>query len=485
MSEYLGLLSGSDIRGTAIDLGAGVDLTPEIAAMAAAAFARRLKAGGCANPAVALGRDPRLSGPALLEGAARGLLSEGAAVLDLGLSTTPALFMATQDLSADGSIMVTASHLPYERNGLKFITKGGGLPSSAVKALLCDLRPLQQGKIDENQRKTVAFLPLYAQGLLDYIRAETGEAQPLRGRRIVLDAGNGSGGFFAESVLKPLGADITGSVNLRPDGSFPAHSPNPEDGAAMAAAGRAVLEARADLGVIFDADCDRAALIGPDGAPVNRNRLVALVAAAELQRNPGAAIVTDSVTSLGLTAFIESLGGVHRRFKRGYNNVIGEARRLNESGVNCPMAMETSGHCAFRDHFFLDDGAFMVCRALAALNGRRPMDLISGLQEPLEEGEFRLRLKNADFRADGQAAIGLLRAAIGRGEFLPDEDFEGVRALDGQGGYILLRLSLHDPVLPVNLESAQKGGLNRLKARLFDLLRPLEGAIGLEPLSKE
>ncbi|MDR3085683.1 MAG: phosphomannomutase/phosphoglucomutase, partial [Christensenellaceae bacterium] len=451
MSEYLRLLSGSDIRGTAIDLGNGVDLTPEIAAMAAAAFARALRAKGAASPVVALGRDPRLSGEALLKGAAQGLLSEGARVLDLGLSTTPALFMATQALSADGSIMVTASHLPYERNGLKFITKAGGLPSSEVRALLENLLPVEQGKIDEKLRESVDFLPLYAKGLLDYIRAETKEEQPLLGRRIVLDAGNGSGGFFAQAVLKPLGARVEGSVNLQPDGRFPAHSPNPEDRAAMAAAGLAVLEAKADLGVIFDADCDRAALIGPDGAPVNRNRLVALIAAAELAKSPGATIVTDSVTSLGLTAFIEGLGGRHHRFKRGYNNVIGEARRLNSEGIDCPMAMETSGHCAFRDHYFLDDGAFMVCRALAALRGRRPMELIEGLREPLEEGEFRLGLQSADFRADGQKAIELLRAAIQRGEFLPDEDFEGVRALDGEGGYILLRVSLHDPVLPVNI----------------------------------
>ena len=116
----------------------------------------------------------------------------------------------------------------------------------------------------------------------------------------------------------------------------------------------------ADLGVIFDADCDRAAIVDHTGREIDRIRLIALISAILLEEMPGATIVTDSVTSSGLADFIQEWGGVHYRYKRGYRNVIDEAIRLNEAGVNCPLAIETSGHAALRSNHFLDDGMYLV-----------------------------------------------------------------------------------------------------------------------------
>lgn len=118
-------------------------------------------------------------------------------------------------------------------------------------------------------------------------------------------AGNGAGGFYASQVLKPLGADVSGSQFLEPDGRFPNHIPNPENEDAMASVCSAVLEAKADLGIIFDTDVDRAGCVDAAGREINRNRLVALASAIVLEQYPGGTVVTDSITSDGLKVFIE------------------------------------------------------------------------------------------------------------------------------------------------------------------------------------
>jgi phosphomannomutase len=137
--------------------------------------------------------------------------------------------------------------------------------------------------------------------------------KPLAGMHILVDAGNGAGGFFATHVLAPLGADITGSQFLDPDGSFPNHVPNPEDPEAMNATIEAVKANGADIGIVFDTDVDRSGLVDAAGRAINKNRLIALMSAVTLRKFPNSTIVTDSVTSTGLTKFIEKLGGKHFR----------------------------------------------------------------------------------------------------------------------------------------------------------------------------
>lgn len=128
---------------------------------------------------------------------------------------------------------------------------------------------------------------------------------PLKGFHIVVDAGNGAGGFYATDVLAPLGADISGSQFLEPDGMFPNHIPNPENAAAMESVCRATVRAKADLGVIFDTDVDRGGAVDSKGDELNRNRLVAIASAIALEGNEGGTIVTDSITSSGLKEYIE------------------------------------------------------------------------------------------------------------------------------------------------------------------------------------
>lgn len=175
-----------------------------------------------------------------------------------------------------------------------------------------------------------------------------------------------------------------------------------------------VLESNSDFGVIFDTDVDRMGCVSSDGKEINRNRLVALASAIALQNNEGGTIVTDSLTSDGLREFIEKkLGGKQLRYKRGYKNVIDKALELNQDGVNCPLAIETSGHAALRENYFLDDGAYLAAKiiSLAALLKKQGKDinsLISELKEPAESVEIRIPIKENDFKTYGQNVIDAL-----------------------------------------------------------------------------
>jgi phosphomannomutase len=411
------------------------------------------------------------------------------------------MFMSTvaPDYGCDGAIMLTASHLPFNRNGLKFFTAQGGLNKGDIAALL-DLAasgdfPVAMTTGTVQQRD---FMAVYAQQLVDGIRQGVNHAthydQPLRGLHIVVDAGNGAGGFFVDQVLKPLGANTQGSQFLEPDGTFPNHIPNPENPVAMAAIRQAVVDQGADFGIIFDTDVDRSAAVDGAGNALNRNRLIALMAAIVLREHPGTTIVTDSITSEGLTRFItEELQGIHHRFRRGYKNVITEAMRLNDGGQPSWLAIETSGHGAMRENYFLDDGAYLVSQLLIELAranqaGQTLTDLIAGLQEPVESEEFRLSIGVVDFKPYGTGVIQQLHAFASSqpGWSVVPNNYEGVRIRcqnPDEQGWCLLRLSLHDPVLPLNVEADVAGGVDRIREQLLTCFQTFD-ALDLSPLER-
>ena len=488
MTEFAKLQNGSDIRGVALPLAAQepVNLTEEAVEQIARAFAVWL-AQRTGRPAaeltIAVGRDSRLSGPSLQRAVLTGLTAMGATAADCGMASTPAMFMATvlPGCGFDGAVMITASHLPQNRNGLKFFTAAGGLESAEIRELL---RCAEEGPQAARLRgRLTAFdiLTPYTELLRQRIIAETGGGErPLTGLKIAVDAGNGAGGFFATRVLAPLGADISASVFLEPDGSFPNHIPNPENREAMESLRRAVLAGGCDLGLIFDTDVDRAGAMEADGTPLDRNRLIALAAAIAAEQAPGSTIVTDSVTSDQLTEFIEKkLGCRHHRFKRGYKNVINEAIRLNEAGETCLLAMETSGHGALKENYFLDDGAYLATKiviryAQLRRQGRTLADLLEGMREPLEARELRFRLLSEDCKAAGAAVLeALARYAAGQpGWSAAPENYEGLRyAVPAQKGWFLLRMSLHDPLMPLNIESDCPGGVDEILRELTPFLR--------------
>ncbi len=491
------LKSGTDIRGKA--MGEGAALTGEVARALGFAFVMWLKTSRAVDaPRVAIGRDSRLTGEQLLAACAQGMAEAGAAVESYGLATTPAMFMSlmTEGFACDGAVMVTASHHPSDRNGLKFIIGEGGVSSSALDEIIALAQTAPDAENAPREIAKRAFMPVYAEQLKRRVREglTTDVAKPLLGLHVVVDAGNGAGGFYAD-MLNDLGAWTEGSQFLDPDGRFPNHVPNPENKEAMASVSAAVVKHDADIGVIFDADCDRAAIVDHTGREINRNRLIALIAAVLLDKTPGVTIVTDSVTSSGLARFIGEWGGVHYRYKRGYRNVIEEAIRLNQSGVDCPLAIETSGHAALRENHFLDDGMYfvtvLICEAMRLKqDGRDLGSLISDLREPVESAEIRLAITAEDFREAGRNAIARVMdyATFMPGWHIAPDNHEGVRIsfdLDGglDNGWFLFRLSVHDPVMPVNLESDVRGGALDMAKALLKVLAP-EKAIDLTNLKE-
>ena len=490
MTDYQSLKSGTDIRGDA--LGEKAVLTNEVALCIGGAFITWLSERTGKHPGaltVAIGRDSRLTGPALLAACAEGMARTGAQVWDYGMCTTPAMYMSllTEGFKADASIMVTASHHPYYRNGLKFFLPEGGVSATDISMILsiaASTAPVD-GPHPAVQKRD--FLPVYKQQLMDRMRRglDTDVACPLLGLHVVVDAGNGAGGFY-EEMLREMGAWTEGSQFLEPDGHFPNHIPNPENEQAMAAISQAVVRVGADLGVIFDADCDRAAIVDAAGREINRNRLIALISAILLDKEPGATIVTDSVTSSGLAQFITEWGGVHYRYKRGYRNVIDEAVRLNAAGIDCPLAIETSGHAALRENHFLDDGMYLVTVLIVEAmrlkqEGKELSSLLDGLREPVESVELRLNITAPDFREAGRTVIERVmdHASYETDWHIAPDNREGVRINfdldDGlQNGWFLLRLSVHDPVLPLNLESDVAGGLHTMAVALAGVLAGVE-----------
>lgn len=494
--------SGTDIRGVASEgvEGENISLTDEAVERMTNGFALFLakkRKKDVAALTIAVGHDSRISAERLRSAVVRSLICSGVRVLDCGLASTPSMFLTTKDLGCDGSVQITASHHPFNRNGLKFFTPEGGLDSPDIDEILLSAQEGQKPAPGTGSVRDTDYMSAYSARLRGMVKKSVNAADyehPLKGFHIVVDAGNGAGGFYARDVLEPLGADVSGSQFLEPDGRFPNHVPNPENEDAMRSVCAAVLKAKADLGVIFDTDVDRAGAVDEKGDEINRNRLVAIAAAIALEGNPGGTVVTDSITSTGLKKYIEAtLGGKHRRFRRGYRNVINEAVRLNREGVNCPLAIETSGHAAMRENYFLDDGAYLVTKiiilsARLRAQGKTLQDLLAPLEEPAEAKELRFPIRAENFREYGNTVVsGLLEyAAEQPGWNVAPDNYEGVRVsflkeTGGCDGWFLLRLSVHDPIMPLNLESDEAGGVKVLAQKLLPCLEPFSG-LDLSPL---
>ena len=483
--DFKKLANGSDIRGVAVAgvEGEPVTLTPEAANRIAAGFVRLLmeKTGKkAAELQIAVGHDSRISALAIKDCVLTGLTHTGAHGIDCVLASTPAMFMATifEDTAADGSIMITASHLPYNRNGLKFFTAEGGADKSDIQKILAYAAEVEEAHGTLDNVLKFDLIGRYSEHLVNKIRRALGGAEkPLAGMHIVVDAGNGAGGFFAGRILTPLGADTSGSQFLDPDGHFPNHIPNPEDPAAMRAIKEAVIESNADLGLIFDTDVDRMSAVLADGTDVSRNALIAMMAAILAPDYPGSTIITDSVTSDGLHDFLESeLHLKHLRYMRGYKNVINECIRRNEAGEVSPLAIETSGHGALSENYYLDDGAYLavkliIAAAQARAEGRTLDDLIAKLRHPAEAREIRLKIVGVDdVRAYGQEVLAAFEErAKAKGLTIATPSYEGVRIVF-DGGWALLRMSLHDPNMPLNIEADAAGGADVIERTVRELI---------------
>ncbi|EPS61324.1 hypothetical protein M569_13472 [Genlisea aurea] len=433
---------------------------------------------------VSFGRDPRITGAVLSSAAFAGLSRAGCEVYDMGLGTTPACFVSTilNPFSYDASIMMTASHLPLTRNGLKFFTKKGGLTSPEVEEI-CDRagrkyanRHARVSTAIKSPPRKVDFMSAYSEHLRETIKKKVNHPlhydSPLEGYKIIVNAGNGSGGFFTWDVLDRLGADTFGSLHLNPDGMFPNHIPNPEDATAMASTRSAVIRTGADLGIVFDTDVDRSGVVDREGKPH--------------QRRQG--------------------GRTHCLYRVGYRNVIDKGIRLNRRGIDTHLMMETSGHGALKENHFLDDGAYMVVRIIIEMVRMKIQgitqgigSLIKDLDEPLESVELRMNIISEPelAKTTGTEVIEGFRSFVQEGRFTrvgngfmwrigvhcsssssssffcfffisPSYFIDRVKISDSEHGWIHLRQSTHNPNIAINAQSMIEGGCKSIAATLRD-----------------
>lgn len=489
MQDIKKLQNGSDIRGIACEgvEGENVNLTEDAGNVIGAAFAIWLaekKQKDITTLRIGIGHDSRITADSLFAAAAKGIVAEKATVYDCGLVSTPSMFMTTvfDEFAFDGAIMITASHLPFNRNGYKFFDRDGGLEHDDITKILEIASGLEVRDADLSRVEKADTITVYCNSLQDKIKKSINAEnydKPLAGLHIVVDTGNGAGGFFVEKVLNPLGADTTGSQFLEPDGTFPNHIPNPENKQAMEAIREAVLKNKADLGIIFDTDVDRMSAVLPNGEEINRDAIIAMMAAIIAKDYPGGTIVTDSVTSDRLTRFIESIGMKQHRFKRGYKNVINESIRLNNEGIVSPLAIETSGHGALSENYFLDDGAYMAVKllialALAAKEGKALASFVENLEKGFEEREYRFKIACDDFKTYGKNVLATFEErAKAKGYDIAPNSYEGIRIsfnTEEVQGWLLLRMSLHDPQMPFNVEGVRTGDCDKLYDIVMDLL---------------
>ncbi|HGZ4983276.1 TPA: phosphomannomutase/phosphoglucomutase, partial [Enterococcus faecium] len=283
------------------------------------------------------------------------------------------------------------------------------------------------------------------------------------------------------------GADSTGSQFLEPDGRFPNHIPNPDNKEAMESIKQAVLANEADLGIIFDTDVDRSAVVSASGTVINRNNLIAVLSTIVLKEHPGTRIVTNSPTSSHLQRFIEEKGGIQVRYISGYRNVINKALELNRLGKDTQLAIETSGHAAFKENYFLDDGAYVIAKILMLLpelkrKGITLDEQIKELKQPVEVQEIRLKLFSDEPREQGNKILEEMKRLLEeeKGMNFDPENEEGIRydLEEPYGnGWFLIRLSLHEPLLVLQIEN-DEFGKNKLAlvklAKLFGHFSDLE-----------
>jgi len=317
-----------DIRGVVPS-----SIQEELAQALGQAFGTVARAQG--EHTVAVGRDGRLSGPALSAALIRGLRAAGVAVIDVGAVTTPMLYFAASTLCSSG-IQVTGSHNPKDYNGFKMVMAGRAIYGDDIQALRSMIEAESwQLAGTPGAYQQVDVLPAYSARIVSDIRL----ARPLK---IVIDSGNGIAGASAPGIFRALGCEVL-ELFSEVDGNFPNHHPDPSKPENLRDLIAALQSSDADLGLAFDGDGDRLGIITKDGQNIFPDRQMMLFARDVLSRVPGGVIVYDVKCSQALGPAIEAAGGKPLMFKTGHSLIKAKMRE-----VNSPLGGEMSGHIFFQ-----------------------------------------------------------------------------------------------------------------------------------------
>jgi len=429
-----------DIRGIA-----GSDITEDLGYRLGKAYAAMLPADDHRN--IAIGRDVRLSGPALQAAVMRGLTDAGHHVVDIGINPTPLAYYAVYRLDMGGCIMVTASHNPGEYNGFKMMIGKSSLYGEDIQRL----KALMQQNIPNADR--LGDITTHSV-VDDYTRFVTTDCPLNHALKVVIDAGNGPSGIVAAPLYRRLGCEVI-ELYCDPDGTFPNHHPDPTIAANMADLADSVRAHGADLGIAFDGDGDRIGIVDEQGNIVWADMLLLLLARHLLKQQPGATIISEVKCSQHMYDGIRQAGGKAIMWRTGHSPI---KAKMKETGAL--LAGEMSGHMFFADRFFgFDDAAYAGARVMQMLTetGATFSELLQHVPHAEATPELRITCDDASKFALVDEAI-----AHFRGLDYDIIDIDGMRINFGDG-WGLLRASNTEPALVMRFEAPNKSRLQEIR----------------------
>jgi len=443
------LFKAYDLRGVVPET-----LTEDVAEALGRAFAAKAIAEG--EQTIAVGRDGRLSGPALSAALVRGLVAGGADVVDVGRVTTPMLWFAASTLCSTG-IQVTASHNPRDHNGFKLMLRGRSLFGEELQALRRAVERDSQVVAAPGGVRRADVFPAYLERITGDIRL----ARPLK---IVLDCGNGIGGASAPQVFRALGCEVI-ELFSEVDGAFPHHHPDPSRPENLQDLIARVKATGADVGLALDGDGDRLGVVTRSGQIIFPDRQLILFAQDVLARRPGAAILFDVKCTQRLADAIRAAGGQPAMGSSGYP--LMKARMFE---LDAPLAGEMSGHIVFRDRWpGFDDGTYAGCRLLEILSRHEdPGAVLEALPTSHSTPELNIRCAEGEAHRVAEELVKHAR--------FPDAQvctIDGLR-VDWSDGFGLVRASNTTPVLVVRFEGHTPQALRRIEEDMMALLRSVK-----------
>ena len=410
--------------------------------------------------AVAVGRDGRLSGPALSAALIRGLKSTGLDVVDLGAVTTPMLYYVAATRAQYGcssGIQVTGSHNPKDYNGFKMVLAGRAIYGDDIQRL----RHRMEAENYVRASGRAASMDILA----EYTRRIAGDCKLERKMKIVVDSGNGIPGASAPGILRALGCEVI-ELYSEVDGDFPNHHPDPSKPENLVELIATVQREGAELGLAFDGDGDRLGVVTTDGQIIYPDRQLMLFARDVLQRKPGANIIFDVKCTQRLAPAIRDAGGVPLMWKTGHSLI---KAKLKETGA--PLAGEMSGHIFFAERWYgFDDATYTAARLLEILSrSSDPSAVLNALPTSFNTPELNVPCAEGEHHA----VIDRLRATArfdGANEIVT---IDGLRA-DYADGFGLVRASNTTPVLVLRFEGHTPEALERIEGDFMAALRAVK-----------
>jgi len=395
---------------------------------------------------IAIGRDGRLSGQALIQALARGIQKSGVNVIDVGMVATPMLYFAAHELCNYSGVMVTGSHNPPEYNGLKMVLGGETLAAESIQALRLRIENdnLLHGEGGYRQHDIAQS---YLQRIIDDIKL----TRPVK---IIVDCGNGVTGAFAPELYRRLGCEVI-ELFCEVDGTFPNHHPDPSVPKNLQDVIQTLKTSDAEIGFAFDGDGDRLGVVTKDGSIIFPDRQLMLFAADVLSRNPGGQIIFDVKCTRTLAPWIAQHGGQAIMWKTGHSFI---KAKLKESGAL--LAGEMSGHIFFKERWYgFDDGLYAGARLLELLSKQADLTAaLHALPNTLNTPELQIKLKEGENHT--------LIAQLQREAHFPDADrvitIDGLR-VEYHDGFGLIRASNTTPVAVLRFEANDQPALERIQ----------------------